>query len=124
VAPPAARAPADEEQEILPNPPKRYPLAVLGVAAGCYLMAGILGGVALDRANEQEGNVKSPPVYTPTLRDHATEGKNLATAAYVFLGVGAAVTIADAVLWVEALRKPRTWRRKVATVLSPEGIRF
>ena len=121
--------------EILPNPPKIYGWAFGGAALGSWLIGGILTGVASARSSEQEGNVNNPPLYTKGLQDRAAEGKTLATTGYVFIGLGAALTVVDAVLWFEILRKPRTTQKsaardaarffsKAAAVLSPAGVQF
>jgi hypothetical protein len=117
---PVAAAPAKANtdgtvEEIIPNPPKKYALAVGGAAVGSLALAAILGGVALGKSSEQEGNTGMPPVYTPDLRDSGSQGRALANTSYVFIGVGLALAITDVALWYETLRKPRTIRR------TPDG---
>jgi hypothetical protein len=111
-------------EEIIPNPPKKYAIAVGGAALGLWVVGGILGGIALGKSNAQEGNPADPPVYTSGLADEAKTGASLATASYVFFGLAAAATIVDAVLWYEALRKPRTIKKAAHLQLTPAGVRF
>jgi len=116
VAAPAAAAPSKVNadgsvEEIIPNPPKKYALAVGGAAVGSLALAAILGGVALGRSSDQNGNTAMPPVYTPDLRDAGSQGRALANTSYVFIGVGLALAVTDVALWYETLRKPRTIRR-------------
>jgi hypothetical protein len=126
---PAAPAPvaapaAPDEMVTIPNPPKRYALAFAGAAAGCFVLGGILGGVALSREDEQNGNPANPPLYTRDLQDRGSAGKSMATSAYVFFGLGAALAVVDVVLWIETFRKPRSVKRSLAASLTPAGVRF
>jgi hypothetical protein len=122
---PAAPTAASTDEEIIPNPPKSRAIIIGGVAAGFLLLGGILGGVAKSRADEQTGNAANPQLYTPDLQSRAGEGNTLATTGYIFLAVGGALAIVDAVLWVETLRKPRTVpRSKMANIFTPAGVRF
>ncbi len=109
-------APDGTVDEIIPNPPKKYAFAFGGAALGCLLIGGILGGVALQRSNEQSGNVAMPPLYTHDLQQRGTLGTNLATSSYVFFAAGAALAVTDIVLWYETFRKPRVVKR------TPEGV--
>jgi hypothetical protein len=102
-------------EEIIPNPPKKYALAVGGAAVGSLALAAILGGVALGKSSDQNGNTAMPPVYTPDLRDAGSQGRALANTSYVFIGIGLALAVTDVALWYETLRKPRTIRR------TPDG---
>jgi hypothetical protein len=122
----AARAQQTNElgEEIIPNPPKKYAIAVGGGALGLWIIGAALGGAALAKSNAQEGNTAMPPVYTPGLADDAKTGASLATASYVFFGLAAAATIVDAVLWYETLRKPRTIKKAAQLQLTPAGVRF
>jgi type IV secretory pathway VirB10-like protein len=135
VVEPAAPAPAPvvvaaptgkrEIEEVEPNPPKKLAFIFLGAAGGTFLLGAILGGVAFSRAGEQTGDPANPPLYTPDLQSHAGEGRALAIAAYTFFALGSALAIIDAVLWFEALRKPRVIKRTVATSrFFPLGVRF
>jgi hypothetical protein len=107
--------------EVIPNPPKVYALAVGGAAVGSLALSAILGGVALSRSSEQEGNTSSPPLYTRDLRDSGDQGRAMATTSYVFLGVGVALAITDVVLWYETYRKPRVIRRTAEGNLAGGG---
>ena len=130
-APAAAPAPApstpamDPGDEVIPNPPKIWALSFGGAAVGCLLIGGILGGVALSRAGEQEGNVHSPSFYNQALKDNADQGGTLATTSYVVFALGAALAITDVVLWFETYRTPRRIHRSMAaTTFSPAGVQF
>ncbi|MFI5288670.1 MAG: hypothetical protein ACHQ17_03435 [Polyangia bacterium] len=124
-AAPASGAP---DVQTLPKPPKVYGWAFGGAAAGCFVLAGVLGGIAVADASAQNGNVQMPPVYTSGLQKRAGQGQALADAAYAFIGVGAALAVVDAVIWFEILRKPRsagtTAGEKAAALFSPQGVRF
>jgi hypothetical protein len=102
------------EREDIPRP--SFKLAVgLGAGAAAALVTGIiLGAVAKTRSDEQNGDVGSPPLYTPDLQSRGNQGDRMATAAYVLFGVGGALAIADIVLWVERLR-PRKHAAPQAT---------
>lgn len=102
-------------EEIIPNPPRVYGYGFGGAALGSLALGAILGGVALSKSNEQEGNPSSPTVYTRDLRDAGDQGRSLAVGSYVFLGVGIALAVTDVVLWYEIFRKPRVIRR------NPDG---
>jgi hypothetical protein len=113
-----------EVEEVVPNPPRLRAILVGAAAGGLFVIGGALGGAALSRASEQTGNAANPQPYTQALADRGAEGQSLAIAAYFFFAAGAAVAIADAVLWVETLRKPRTIKRSVAVRWIPGGVRF
>jgi hypothetical protein len=123
---PATNSPPDTQT--LPKPPKVYGWAFGGAAAGCFVLAGVLGGIAVADANAQNGNVQMPPVYTSGLQKRAGQGQALADSAYAFIGVGAALAVVDAVIWFEILRKPHaagtTAVEKAAALFSPQGVRF
>lgn len=120
-----ANAPAGQVQT-LPRPSKTYGFAFGGAALGCFALAGVFGGIAVVDANAQNGNVAMPPVYTEGLQKRAGQGQALASAAYAFIGIGAALAVIDAVVWFETLRKPREIGQvsKVAAIFSPAGVRF
>jgi hypothetical protein len=103
-------------EEIIPNPPKVYGWAFGGAAVGALLIGSILGGVAHAYANEQEGSVSHPPLYTNNLRDRGKTGAATAATGYAFLAIGGALAVTDVVLWYEIFRKPRTVKR------TPEGV--
>jgi uncharacterized membrane protein len=120
-----------EIEEVVPNPPKSRAIIIGSVAGGCFLLGAVLGGVAFARAQEQSGDATNPQLYTAELAAKAGEGKALAISAYVFFAVGGALAIADAILWVETLRKPRTIKRTATRprsialqLLSSDGVRF
>jgi hypothetical protein len=121
----AAPAPAVGEDEALPNPSKLWGWGFGAGAAAAWLVALGTGVAAMGKSNAQEGSVTSPKVYTSSDRDAGNLGQTLATTAYVFMGVGAALTIIDAVIWYECLRKPRTIKRTAAKLeWTPAGVRF
>lgn len=120
-APSGAAAPV--QQNVAP-PPKVYGWAFGGAAAGCLVLGAVLGGVALADSNAQNGNAANPPVYTHSLQKQGSQGAALATSAYVFFGVGAALAVIDGVIWFETLRHRHGALEKVAAALSPEGVRF
>jgi hypothetical protein len=121
---PTVATPSGDAEEVVPNPPRLRAIIVGAAAGGLFVIGGALGGAALSRASEQTGNAANPQPYTQALADRGAEGQSLAIAAYVFFAAGAAVAIADAVLWVETLRKPRVIKRSVADRLIPLGVRF
>jgi hypothetical protein len=125
--PTPASAPSDEE--VLPNPSKTWGWIFGGAALASWLVAAGTGGAALGKSSAQEGSVANPKVYTQNDKNDGNTGNTLATVAYVFMGVGAALTIVDAVIWYECLRKPRTIKRNTAPAAariewSPAGVRF
>jgi hypothetical protein len=103
-------------EEVIPNPPRVYGYAFGGAALGTLAIGAIMGGVAWSKSNAQEGDASNPQLYTKDFQDDAATGKNLASASYAFLAVGAALAVTDIVLWFEIFRKPRVLRR------TPEGI--
>jgi hypothetical protein len=107
----AVAAPSVASEEVIPNPPRVYGYAFGGAALGSLALSAILGGVALSKSSEQEGNPSNPPLYTRDLRDSADQGRALADTSYVFLGLGIALAVTDAVLWYEIFRKPRVIKR-------------
>jgi hypothetical protein len=111
-------------EEVVPRPSKKWPIAFGGAAVGVLIIGGALGGAALARANEQNGDAKAPPLYTQDLHDRGEQGKTMAVASYAFLGIGAALALVDAVLWYEALRKPQLKKPATAASLGPAGVRF
>ena len=98
---------ADEKTETVANPPKKYGWALLGAAVPCLVIGIGLGGAALGRAGEQNGDPTMPAIYTTDLHDRGREGQAMATAGYVFIGFGVLFAILDVVMWFEILRKPR-----------------
>jgi hypothetical protein len=116
-AAPAAPAPAASsntlatDEEVIANPPKVYALGFGGAALGALAIGTILGGIALSRSHEQEGNTSMPPLYTHDLNNRASQGSSLATSSYVFFAAGAALAVTDIVLWYETYRKPRVMKR-------------
>jgi hypothetical protein len=110
-------------EEIIPNPSKKWAIGFGGAALGLWLLAAATGGGALALSNSQQGNPANPPVYTAGLADDAKTGASLATTAYICMGLAAALTVVDAVLWYETLRKPRTLK-KASIELTPAGVRF
>jgi hypothetical protein len=124
---PAVVAPASSSSsttEVVKNPPKVWAWAFGGAAIGSIILGGALGGAALARSNEQEGNPANPPLYTKQLQKNANEGEALATAGYVFIGVGAALAVVDAVIWYECYRKPRKNVKSAAAQVFATGVRF
>jgi hypothetical protein len=107
----AAPAEAAAVEEVIPNPPRVYGFAFGGAALGSLALSAILGGVALSRSGEQNGDVSNPPVYTQNLRDSGDQGRALANTSYVFLGLGIALAVTDVVMWYEIFRKPRVVKR-------------
>ncbi len=97
---------ADEDT----RPSKALIGAIGGVAAGSLIAGGVLGGLSLGKSSDQEGNPNSPPLYTRSLKDDGDQGKAMAIGAYVTLGVGAALTLVEAVLLYERFHKrsPKT----------------
>jgi hypothetical protein len=119
----AAHPVNENGEEILPNPPKKWAIAFGGAALGMWLLAAATGGGALGLSHAQEGDPANPPVYTAALADDAKSGAALASTAYAFMGIAAALTVVDAVLWFETLRKPRVLK-KASIELLPGGVRF
>jgi hypothetical protein len=114
-------------EEVIPNPSKKWGLAFAGATAGVLIIGAALGGVALSRQDEQNGNASSPPLYTKDLQDRGNQADAIAKSSYAFFTLGAILGVVDAVLWFEALRKPRTMKRpagSVASTLSPSGLKF
>ena len=112
--------PDDSKTEDVPRP--SWKLCVgFGAAAVVGLLTGaVLGGVARSRENEQRGDAGSPVLYTEELESRGRAGDQMATAAYVFLALGAASAVVDIALWVERLRKvPRKKEASHAGLLRP-----
>jgi hypothetical protein len=109
-------------EETLPKPKALYGWAFGGIAVGTLVLGVALDGAASARAKEQNGDPNNPPIYSQHLHDRGVAGKQMATAGYVFLGVGALATLIDAVLWFEVLRKPQVVKRTVST--RPRSIAF
>jgi hypothetical protein len=112
-------------EETIPNPSKKWGLAFAGAAAGCFVLGGILGGVALSREAEQTGNPAKPPLYTTELLERGKQADTLAGTAYGFFALGAALVVVDVVLWIETFRKPRVIRRPASEVtMTPSGAKL
>jgi hypothetical protein len=121
-APSPAAAPVEET---VPRPAPKWGWAFAGATVGAFVIGAGLGGAALARASEQNGNPASPAYYTQDLANRANEGKTLANTAYAFFGIGAALAVVDAIIWFEVLRKPQVKRRESAALrLTPAGVRF
>ena len=121
----AAPAPKKDDEEIVPNPSKKWGFAFLGLAGGAFVLAAATGGAGAAIASGQQGNVASPQPYTKDLQSQAATGQALSTAAYAFIGIGAAFAIIDAVVWFECLRAPKRVKKSVATIdFTPAGVRF
>ena len=99
-----APAPAPEAKVDFPRPSYKLCIAMGGAAVGALIIGGVLGGVAKSREDEQNGSVASPTLYTAELQDRGKQGSTIAIAGYVFIGIGAALAVADVVLWIERLR--------------------
>ena len=126
---PAVAPAAPSDEEALPNPSKMWGWAFGAAALGSWVVAAGTGGAALVKSSAQEGSVSSPKVYTQHDKSDGDTGQTLATVAYVFIGIGAALTVVDAVIWYECLRKPRTIKRNTAPAAAriewtPAGVRF
>jgi hypothetical protein len=123
---PAAALPATRsDEEVQPNPSKKYGFAFLGAAGGAFVLAIATGAAALAKSAEQEGNTGSPAIYTQDLKDSAAAGKSLADASYAFTIVGAVLAVVDGVIWFEVLRKPKVVKKSTASIeLTPMGVRF
>jgi hypothetical protein len=124
---PAGAPPGDanNKEEVIPRPARKWGWAFGAAALGTLALGGVLGGVALARADEQGGNPSAPTYYTQALLDRGNQGKALADSAYAFFALGAALAVVDVVLWIEILRKPTVRRRDATSAALPLGtVRF
>jgi hypothetical protein len=121
---PSPVGPTGVQEETIPRPSRKWPLAFAGAAIGALIVGVALDGAALARANEQNGNAAAPPLYTQDLHDRGEQGKTMAAVGYAFLGIGAGLALVDAVLWYEALRKPQQKKAPAAAWLGPTGVAF
>jgi hypothetical protein len=121
----AQNAPASTSEEAeIPNPPKVWAYAFGGAALGLWVVAAATGGAALGLASAQNGDPTNPMPYTQDLASQADTGKTLATTAYAFMGLAAAVTIVDAVLWYECFKKPRRGSDEKPAAKPTARVRF
>jgi hypothetical protein len=98
---------AVETKDEFPRPGKALTFGLAGGAAACLLTGIIVGAIAKSRSNEQDGDPANPPLYTPALQDRGKTGESMATGAYVMLGIGGALAVADVVLFIERYRSHR-----------------